>query len=335
MTIRGQIVNVVCRLTVQSPFAGRAESLLRMAGRRHPTSRTVQSFARHFGASVMRREGPAFERVVTFDSGGKMRCGPEEKVGLLALQHYFLGTITGQMEDERPIVRFLERAVRKGDVFFDVGSNLGFYSLYVGPLCQRTGQVHAFEPNPTLIEPLKKSIQLNEAQSNIRLNEVAVGRESGKVLPLFGPTSIGCSSFHAHGWLDKNSYVNVPVIALDDYVRSNGITKIGGMKVDIEGAELEAFEGMHEIFERCPPQFVICELMPDAVASRADSAARPTEIIDFMQSKGYLACLLSTDGSLQLPPVPGAEVERASHIVNVIFAHQQLRRDRPELFSGD
>jgi hypothetical protein len=39
------------------------------------------------------------------------------------------------MEDERPIVHFLDRAVRSGDVFFDVGSNLGFYSLYVGPAC--------------------------------------------------------------------------------------------------------------------------------------------------------------------------------------------------------
>jgi FkbM family methyltransferase len=333
MTIRGQIVNMVCRLTVQSPFAGRAESLLRMAGRRHPTSRTVQSFARHFGNSVMRREGAAFERIVTFDSGGKMRCGPEDKVGLLALQHYFLGTITGQMEDERPIVRFLERAVRKGDTFFDVGSNLGFYSLYVGPMCERAGQIHAFEPNPTLIDPLKKSIELNRAQSNIRLNEVAVGRESGKVLPLFGPSSIGCSSFHAHGWLDKSSFVNVPVIALDDYVRSNAITKIDGMKIDIEGAEMEAFEGMHQIFEHCPPRFVICELMPDGVASRAESAARPTEIISFMERKGYMACLLGPDGVLQVPPLTGAAVESSPHIVNVIFAHQQLRRDRPELFS--
>ena len=135
MTIKGQVVNLVCRLAIRSPFRGGAESLLLSAGRRFPTSRTVQSFARHLGTSMMRREGASFERVVTFASGGKMRCGPEDQIGLLSLQHYFLGTITGQMEDERPIVQFLHRAVRSNDIFFDVGSNLGFYSLYVGPLC--------------------------------------------------------------------------------------------------------------------------------------------------------------------------------------------------------
>jgi FkbM family methyltransferase len=332
MTIRGQIVNMMCRLAVHSPLGGPAETLLRRAGRRNPASRTVQSFARHFGTSVMSREGAAFERIVTFHSGGRMRCGPEGQVGLAALQHYFLGTITGQMEDERPIVKFLDRAVRAGDTFLDVGSNLGFYSLYVGPLCGKTGQVHAFEPNPSLIPPLKKSIALNADLSNIRLNEVAVGSESNKVLPLFDPERIGNSSFHAHGWLDKSSFVSVPVIALDDYARNAGISSIEGMKIDIEGAELEAFQGMTDIFERCPPRFVVCELMPDAVSSRAESAARPTQIIEFMAGKRYLACRLDADGTLLLPPVSGEAVEGAPHVVNVIFAHAELQRQRPDLF---
>jgi hypothetical protein len=51
----------------------------------------IQSFARHFGTSLMRREGAAFQRIAKFKSGGKMRCGPEKDIGLLCLQHYFLG----------------------------------------------------------------------------------------------------------------------------------------------------------------------------------------------------------------------------------------------------
>lgn len=334
MTVKGQVVNAVCRMAVRSPLRNEAETLLRSAGHRFPTSRTVQSFARHFGTSVMQHEGTSFERIVTFSSGGKMRCGPEAQIGWLALQHYFLGTITGQMEDERPIVRFLDRAMRKGDVFFDVGSNLGFYSLYVGPLCGKSGEVHAFEANPVLIEPLNRSIELNRDISNIRLNAIAVGRDSNKFLPLYDPERIGNSSFHAHGWLRKDSYVSVPVISLDDYAARNGITRIDSMKIDIEGAELEAFEGMSVIFERSPPRFIVCELMPARVSSRAESAARPTEIMAYLESKGYLAHRLSIDGALVLPPVPAAEVEDATHVVNVIFAHSTLRAEQPELFQG-
>ena len=334
MTIRGQVVKVICRLAAQSPFSDRAESLLLRAGHRFPTSRTVQSMARHFGASMMLREGASFERIVTFDSGGRMRCGPDAPTGHLALQHYFLGTITGQVEDERPIVRFLRSAVRSGDVFLDVGSNLGFYSLYVGPLCGKSGEIHAFEANPSLIEPLKKSIDLNLDHSNIRLNAIAVGKESNKFLPLYDPERVGNSSFHAHGWLDKSSFVNVPVTSIDDYVERSAISRIDGMKIDIEGAELEAFEGMTRTFERMPPGYIVCELMPGSVMSRATTAARPSEIMAFLAEKGYVACEVSDDGKLLLPAVTAAAVERATHVVNVVFAHARLRESRQELFQG-
>jgi len=334
MTIKGQVVSLVCRLAMGSPFRSRAESLLLSAGHRFPTNRTVQSFARHFGTSMMRREGELFERVVMFESGGKMRCGPDRQTGLLTLQHYFLGTITGQMEDERPIVRFLHRAVRPGDVFFDVGSNLGFYSIYVGPLCGKDGEVHAFEANPSLIDPLRKSIALNSDRSNIRLNPVAVGNESNKFLPLYDPERVGNSSFHAHGWLNKSSFVTVPVISIDDYVDANGMSRVDGMKIDIEGAELEAFEGMRRTFDRSPPKFIVCELMPDSVSSRAETAARPTEIMGLLAGKGYAACKVSDHGKLLLPPLTGADVERATHVVNLVFAHADLRRDRAELFQS-
>lgn len=332
MTLKGRVVDLVCRSAVRSPLKRRAESLLISAGRRFPNNRTVQSFARHFGAHLMRFEGASFERVVTFGSGGKMRCGPEDQIGLITLQHYFLGTITGQMEDERPIVEFLHRAIQPGDTFFDVGSNVGFYSLYVGPLCGKNGDIHAFEANPSLIEPLRKSIALNEDRSNIKLNAVAVGKESNKFLPLYGPERIGNSSFHPHGWLNRLSFVSVPVVSLDDYFSANGLTKVDGMKIDIEGAELEAFEGMLQIFDRAPPKFIICELMPASVANRAESAAHPTEIMDYLASKGYVACELNIDGKLRLPPLNSAVVESSPHVVNVIFAHKEFQRLRPDVF---
>src|SRR5205085_8345556 len=68
-----------------------------------------------------------------------------------------------------------------------------FYSVYVGPLCGRSGAVHAFEANPRLIPHLSRSIALNQVHSNIRLNAVAVGNQSGASLPLYDPDRIGCS----------------------------------------------------------------------------------------------------------------------------------------------
>lgn len=333
MTLKGQVVQFVCTVAVESPLRRSAENLLLAAGRRFPTSHAVQSFARHFGASIMRREGSSFERIATFSSGGRMRCGPNGHIGLLSLQHYFLGTITGQTEDERPIVQFLNSAVRPGDVFFDVGANLGFYSLYVGPLCGMTGAVHAFEANPTLIAPLQASIALNIGSSQIHLNPVAVGRESNQNLRLYDPERVGCSSFYAHGWLNKASFIDVPVVMIDDYVSSKGITKIDGMKIDIEGAELEAFLGMDRTFEECPPAFIICELMPSAVADRDQSAASPTDIIVHLGERGYRPFIPEQGtGKLRVPAVESQTIEQSPQVVTVVFAHSRLQSTRPDLF---
>ena len=97
---------------------------------------------------------------------------------------------------------------------------------------------------------------------------------------------------------------------------------------------MEAFEGMSAIFDRSPPKFIVCELMPARVSRRANSAARPTEVMAYLESKGYRAFRLSADGALMLPPLTPAEVEGAAHVVNVIFAHSALRGERPELFQG-
>jgi len=166
-------------------------------------------------------EGASFERIVSLASGGQMYCGADGQIALLNLMHYFTGTLTGQAEDERTIVSLLNHLVQKGDVFFDVGANFGFYSCYVSPLCGKLGSIHAFEANPRLIPILSRSINLNRTQTNLQLNAVAVGRQSNTYLPFFGTDRIGCSSLHRHQWIDQDSPVLVPVTTIDDYVRES------------------------------------------------------------------------------------------------------------------
>lgn len=336
MTIKGSIVGAVCGLAVASPLRGAAERLLVRVGHRFPTSRIVQSFSRHFGSRIMEREGVDFERIVTFASGGKMRCGADGQIGWYCLMHYFLGTITGQIEDERPLVYFLDRVLREGDVFFDVGTNLGFYSSYVAPLCGRSGSVHAFEANPSLIPHLQRSLDLNAGQCQIHLNPVAVGSESNKVLRLYDPDRIGNSSFYPHGWLDKQTWVDVPVVALDDYVQSKEIKRIDVMKIDIEGAELDAMHGMEKTLKSCPPDVILCELMPSKVPERADGAARPGEISELLSSRGYVLCYIGEeDGLLMLAEKNVTNIDHESHIVNVAFVQSSFLTERPDILKTD
>jgi FkbM family methyltransferase len=333
VSIKANIVSTLSSAAVMSPFRETAEKLLTTAGHQFPTSRIVQSFCRHFGSKLMEREGESFERIVTFASGGQMYCGVDGQIALLNLMHYFIGTITGQTEDERPIVGLLNHLMRTGDVFFDVGANFGFYSCYVSPLCGRSGSIHAFEANPCLIPHLSRSLDLNRTRSNIQLNAIAVGRQSNTVLPLYGPERIGSSSLHAHGWLNRDAAVLVPVTTLDDYVKKHEIRRIDVMKIDIEGAELDAFQGMEDTFRLCPPGVIICEMIPMEVLGRAQSSPAPSMMAEFLREKGYgMFHVVEAKGKLGLRDVSVSAVEDGTAATNVAFALPETRRQRPEVF---
>src|SRR5262245_33984590 len=107
MTIKEKVVDIISHAAVASPAQQWAEQLLKSAAHKFPTSRTVASFCHHFGTRLMEHEGQSFERIATLGSGGRMYCGTDTQIGLLNLSYYFAGTITGQTEDERPIVDFL------------------------------------------------------------------------------------------------------------------------------------------------------------------------------------------------------------------------------------
>jgi len=331
-------------IAIAAPWRSTFERALVSYGHRYPASRTIQSFCRHFGSKLIDHEGSGFARVATFESGGKMFCGGEKQVASLSLMFHFFGTIWGQHEDEHSVVRLLSRLVREGDTFFDLGANLGFYSCFVAPLCGKSGAVHAFEANPTLIPHLNRSRHLNKEQANIHINAVALGKESGTFLPLYDPDWIGCSSLYPHEWLNKGSKVLVPVTTIDDYVCEKGIKRIDVMKIDIEGAELDAFQGMQQAFQTCPPKVIICELtlLPDRddplrqsadVLRRASMAADPQQLIQFLAQKDYELFEIAGDGRLR----PWKKVELTTElplkVTNGVFVVGETQRLRPEIFA--
>jgi FkbM family methyltransferase len=340
-TMKGQIMASVAALAAFAPWRRLAERLTCAVGHRFPDSRLVVSFCRHFGDQLLKREGKQFTRVVTFASGGRMICSGEDRVAANCAMYYFLGTITNQDEDERPLALLLTRAMRNGDTFLDIGANVGFYSFFVGPLCGSTGAVHAFEANPLLIQHLKRSADFNRPVANIVINQVAVGSESNKTLQLYDPDRIGGSSLYQLEWLNTGQSVTVPLTTIDDYVGRNGVTRIDVVKIDIEGAELDAFRGMEQTFTTCPPAIILCELVlllgrGNAPGSRLASNTRggyAIEVMDFLAARGYEArAIRAADGLIADVLQPATMEHLAQNLINVAFVRPELKTARPELF---
>ncbi len=338
MGLVSHIMSAVGKIAVGGPWRDVVEQLAVRLGHRYPENRLVQSFCRYIGMHLVRLEGEKSERIATLSTGGKMAF----HFYTSAHMYYFLGTMA--QPDEVSIVKLLHRALRKGDVFFDVGANVGFYTFFALPLCGELGSVHAFEANPVFIPNLLRSVELNRISNCVVVNAAAVGERHGGEGVLHLPSdsrAIGIASTYLHDWLDRELIVQVPLVSIDGYMREKKITQLDVVKIDVEGGELDVFKGMNEIFQKRTGVLIVCELMPKKgvvggnYGYAATSAPSPVEVLDFMHDQGYVPRHIRTqDGRLDRM-VTRDELSRLSHTINVAFVCPKLQQSRRELFAGN
>jgi FkbM family methyltransferase len=340
MTAKGKIARMAARVAVAGPWRRLVEKMVFVVGHRFPTNPSVLKWCRHFASALIASEGERFERVAVFESGGRMHCGADGLASPFAAIFYFVGTIAAQGgEDERFITKLLPRIVVRGDVFVDIGANVGFYSCFVAPLCGQSGSVHAFEANPYLIPHLRRSAELNRVDTEIVVNAVAVGNTTNATLTLFDPEWIGSSSVFRQAWLNNSSAVTVPVTTIDEYRRAKKLDRVDVVKLDIEGGELDALRGMQETFASCPPRFIICELAREVVSTddpfvAAQSTSYPLQIVEFLEARGYEPHYISEhDGRLAGRVQHSALESMTQKAITVGFVRPSLRREKPELFA--
>lgn len=77
--------------------------------------------------------------------------------------------------------RLIEANMRAGDVFLDVGANIGYYTLLAARNAAPGGEVHSFEISPDEFDKLSANVNLNHFESSIRLNRTAVADFVGEV----------------------------------------------------------------------------------------------------------------------------------------------------------
>jgi FkbM family methyltransferase len=175
----------------------------------------------------------------------------------LPLDHAHAGLIVrGTLEP--PVQEALRRLLAPGDVFYDVGANVGFFTILGARLVGPEGRVVAFEPVPACARAVARNIALNDfAHAEIR--EEAVGAASGRApLLVVGEASwshLASTGRHA----DVRAEIDVAVASIDELVAAGEIPPPDVLKIDTEGAELQAIAGMRGTIERHRPA-IVCEL---------------------------------------------------------------------------
>lgn len=140
------------------------------------------------------------------------------------------------------------------DKIIDAGANQGFISLYFASLIDPNGIVWSFEPDSKNIDTINKNMALNPDKApRIEIVDLLLW-DKDEMVEFYEAGSVGSS---AHYIPDNNNIVMKRATTLDNWVRENGILQIDFIKMDIEGAELEAIKGALETIKNFKPDFAI------------------------------------------------------------------------------
>jgi FkbM family methyltransferase len=185
----------------------------------------------------------------------QVQAGPAQGI------HLELNPRTGEAylrgEPEIAIQKALVERLRPGMVFYDLGANIGFFSLLAARLVGATGRVFSFEPDAEVAARLRRNVELNEF-SNITVVEAGVWSASENVR--FVPSDAtsperGTGTFLAGE--NQTAGTQTRCIALDDFIRSAPVPD--AIKCDVEGAEIEALRGAKKLLQTRHP-WIVCEI---------------------------------------------------------------------------
>lgn len=151
---------------------------------------------------------------------------------------------------------FCARTLRPGMVAFDVGANLGYYTLLFADAVGPSGKVVSIEPNPATFELLEESVRLNGFERHVRLVQAAAADREG-TLDLFVPAGEPKNATVAFGGGARpaEARVSVPAVPLDRL--GSGLERVDFLKIDVEGAEPAVLAGMSDTIARFRPTIVL------------------------------------------------------------------------------
>ncbi len=219
-------------------------------------------------------------------------------------------------------LKFLESVLKPGDVFLDVGSNIGVYAMCAARAVKSEGQVHCFEPLEDNLEILHKNIKISNFSSFVTVNNFGL-LDSKSTFYFKKPKKggHGCGMFvgksNESGKMER--VVKLETDTLDNYVQHNRINKIDFIKIDVEGAEMAVLKGGLVTLDKLKPRYFQIEFGVPHETSM-DAGVSPQKIFSFFIDRGYKASYFtSSKKSLKYNEIDSVINNSPGKHLNVIF----------------
>ncbi len=195
---------------------------------------------------------------------------------------------------EPGVTELFERLLLPGMVVVDVGAHIGYFTLLAARRVGPTGRVYAFEPVPYNYNLLVKNIALN-GYENIVPVQKAVSDKVGTATFYIHPNQVG-HSFYPETLGRSKTAITVETTTLDQFFSEQGWPPVQMVKMDIEGAEPAALEGMAKVMQKAGTFRLIFEYIP-RILLRA--GLEPRQFLDRVNELGFTMQNITDDHGLQ------------------------------------
>jgi FkbM family methyltransferase len=193
-------------------------------------------------------------------------------------------------------------AIKPGDTVVDVGANIGYFSIIAAQKTGSHGKVYAFEPAPGNFRLLRKNVQRSGAV-NVTCIQKAVADER-KATTLFESNHPGQHSLLLQPYTKTGHTRTVECVTVDEYL---GGQTVGVIKMDIEGYEYFALQGMRRTIANSNDFTLFTELHPRILRS---IGIDPMEFLARLLSLG-LDVQLIVENTHSLQPITAEVLRRA------------------------
>jgi len=235
-----------------------------------PINHLLRKIIKLFGANESFPLPPSGQLKIQLQSGKTLRLATNKTSQLTRLLYW-----DGYQNFEYTPI--FEELIKNISLFYDIGANIGYYSLIAG-IENKNIRVVGFEPANSPFHFYQKNIQLNQL-SNIKAEPIAIGDQEGKID--FYEIKNDKYTYLVHNLARESNTGSkttgrnyqktaVPSITLDEYVALHEKNNIDLIKLDTEGSEASILRHAHNVLSKMKP-IVICETLFNTIEAELES----------------------------------------------------------------
>jgi FkbM family methyltransferase len=232
---------------------------------------------------------PSQRAIFELEDGSLFECALADSAGRIL-------TVGSLERCEREFVR---QALEPGDIFFDIGANLGLFTITAARRVGPAGHVYAFEPSPREVAFLQRNLELNHLRNVTIVNQALSDHAGTAQFALAADGGNNSLMKNDHPQQQIVAWQTVALTTLDSFAAANSIDRIQLIKIDVEGGELSVLRGSNQVLQRACPPVILAEFC-DVTAAGFGGSGR--QLYDAFVSCGYQMFTFTTTSECELTP---------------------------------